>query len=214
MKTLFFYTALTVLSIGTGTIQATEPTSLVIAERLYQAKLERAQAIKQRVISQLKVDSNLDPRHALAPICAEKGLPKEYNPKDPKCWRYVKIALLASQLVNSYPDTQYAKEGIKVLTEKHGFSKLPVTDPEHAPIGSVLFYSTGRAIKQGHVEIKTKDGAISDFKIRHVFRGLFVENHGRKIFVKATFLGAYAKLASSSSAGKVARTDKNQTRLH
>jgi hypothetical protein len=44
----------------------------------------------------------------------------------------------------------------------YGFKKLPVSDPYAAPLGAVLVYGASKAA--GHVEIRTKDGFVSDFK--------------------------------------------------
>jgi hypothetical protein len=48
------------------------------------------------------------------------------------------------------------------LVSSYGFKKLPVRDPFKAPIGSVLVYGDKKAA--GHVEIRTRDGFVSDFK--------------------------------------------------
>ena len=42
------------------------------------------------------------------------------------------------------------------------FRPLPVRDPYLAPIGSVLVYGSRRAA--GHIEFRTRDGFVSDFK--------------------------------------------------
>jgi hypothetical protein len=78
------------------------------------------------------------------------------------CWRYVKEALLASGAVNSYPATPYAKQAGQELESRYGFKKLTVHDPFKAPVGSVLVYGAKKAA--GHVEIRTKDGFVSDFR--------------------------------------------------
>ena len=78
------------------------------------------------------------------------------------CWRYVKEALLASGAVTSYPKTAYAKEAGQELVKNYGFKKLSVRDPYKAPLGSVLVYGARKAA--GHVEIRTKDGFVSDFR--------------------------------------------------
>jgi opacity protein-like surface antigen len=76
-----------------------------------------------------------------------------------RCWRYVKTALVAAQVLDSYPTTEYAKQaGADLL--KQGLKKIAVTDPYKAPIGAVLVYG-GRGA--GHVEIRTKTGFVSDF---------------------------------------------------
>ncbi len=80
------------------------------------------------------------------------------------CWRAVKEALLASGAVSSYPKTAYAKEAGQELVKNYGFKKLSVRDPYKAPLGSVLVYGASKAA--GHVEIRTKEGFVSDFKSR------------------------------------------------
>ncbi len=77
-----------------------------------------------------------------------------------RCWRFVKRALVAADLVDTYPGTVYAKQAGSELASQHGFTKIPVTDPFAAPVGSVLVYG-GKG--PGHVEIRTKEGFVSDF---------------------------------------------------
>lgn len=77
-----------------------------------------------------------------------------------KCWRYVKTALLAAGVVDSYPKTVYAKQAAQELTRDYGFRKIRCRDPYRAPIGSVLVYGGADA---GHVEIRTTRGYTSDF---------------------------------------------------
>ena len=78
------------------------------------------------------------------------------------CWRYVKEALLKAGAVTSYPSTPYAKQAAQELVSSYGFKKLSVRDPFQAPVGSVLVYGDKKAA--GHVEIRTRDGFVSDFK--------------------------------------------------
>lgn len=78
------------------------------------------------------------------------------------CWRYVKEALLRSGAVNSYPTSTEAKDAGQELVQNYGFKKLAVNDPFKAPVGSVLVYGAQKAA--GHVEIRTKDGFVSDFR--------------------------------------------------
>ncbi len=78
------------------------------------------------------------------------------------CWRYVKQALVASGAVDSYPKTGLAKQAGDELVQDFGFTKLPIKDPYAAPIGAVIVYTAKGA--PGHVEIRTKDGFVSDFK--------------------------------------------------
>jgi hypothetical protein len=74
----------------------------------------------------------------------------------------VKKALLASGVINSYPETACAKEAGDELVRNHGFRLLSIRDPYAAPVGAVLVYGASRAA--GHVEIRTKDGFVSDFR--------------------------------------------------
>ncbi len=78
-----------------------------------------------------------------------------------RCWRYVKQALVAAGVVNTYPKTAYAKQAGDELVRNHGFKKLPISNPFAAPVGAVLVYT---ARGPGHVEIRTKTGFVSDFK--------------------------------------------------
>ena len=54
------------------------------------------------------------------------------------------------------------KEAGQELVSSYGFKKLSVRNPYKAPVGSVLVYGASKAA--GHVEIRTKDGFVSDFK--------------------------------------------------
>jgi hypothetical protein len=77
-----------------------------------------------------------------------------------RCWRYVKDALLAAKIIETRPDTAYAKQAAGELTKEYGFKKLSVNDPYRAPVGSVLVYGGKGA---GHVEFRTTRGFVSDF---------------------------------------------------
>jgi hypothetical protein len=106
-----------------------------------------------------KVDSKLDPRLMRAATIAQD---RAHAHSRSRCWQYVKEALLASGAVTSYPKTAYAKEAGQELVGSFGFKKLTVRDPFKAPVGSVLVYGASKAA--GHVEIRTKDGFVSDFR--------------------------------------------------
>ena len=80
-----------------------------------------------------------------------------------RCWRYVKRALQAAELVECYPQTALAKQAAVELPERYGFERLDVDDPFEAPVGSVLVYG-GRGA--GHVEFRTKTGFVSDHASR------------------------------------------------
>lgn len=121
-----------------------------------------------------KVDPTLDPKLTRAATIAQE---RAHAHSRSRCWQYVKQALLASGIIGSYPKTAYAKEAGKELVSNYGFKKLAVRDPFKAPVGSVLVYGAGRAA--GHVEIRTKDGFVSDFRA--------------KIPSRRPLLGVYAK---------------------
>ena len=76
------------------------------------------------------------------------------------CWRYVKDALLSAGLVDTRPDTIYAKQAAHELTSEYGFRQIKCKDPFKAPVGSVLVYGGKGA---GHIEFRTKKGFVSDF---------------------------------------------------
>ena len=76
------------------------------------------------------------------------------------CWKYVKDALLAANVVKSRPTSAWAKDAGDELCRKYGFKKLRVSNPYKAPVGAVVVYGGPDA---GHVEIRTRDGFVSDF---------------------------------------------------
>jgi hypothetical protein len=114
---------------------------------------------KKIVLPFAKIDSKIDPRLRCAATIAEE---RAHAHSRARCWHYVKEALLAAGVVSSYPKTAYAKEAGQELVNTYGFKKLAVRDPYKAPVGSVLVYGAKRAA--GHVEIRTKDGFVSDFR--------------------------------------------------
>ncbi|MEM9400411.1 MAG: hypothetical protein AAF984_09400 [Verrucomicrobiota bacterium] len=77
-----------------------------------------------------------------------------------RCWRYVKVALMKADVIQSYPTSVYAKQAANELTDYYGFKRTTITDPYQAPVGAVLVYGGKGA---GHVELKAKDGFVSDF---------------------------------------------------
>jgi hypothetical protein len=104
-----------------------------------------------------QVDPRINPKLMRAATIAEeranarsKGL----------CWHYVKTALVAAGAINSYPKTAYAAEAGAELVHSYGFSRLSMRDPYSAPVGSVLVYGNKN---RGHVEIRTRDGFVSDY---------------------------------------------------
>ena len=77
-----------------------------------------------------------------------------------RCWHFVKHALVAAGVIKSYPKTAYAAEAGQELVHDYGFSRLSIRDPYKAPIGAVLVYGNR---SRGHVEIRTKNGFVSDY---------------------------------------------------
>jgi len=106
-----------------------------------------------------KVDRHLDPKLMQAATIAEE---RAHARSRSQCWHYVKEALVAAGVVSSRPKSELAKEAGQELISSYGFKKLAVCDPFKAPVGAVLVYGANRAA--GHVEIRTKDGFVSDFR--------------------------------------------------
>lgn len=105
-----------------------------------------------------KVDPKMNPTMMRAATIAQE---RAYAHSKSRCWRYVKEALLAAGAVSSYPKTALAKQAGDELMRDYGFKKLAVADPYAAPVGAVLVYGGKGA---GHVEIRNKNGFVSDFR--------------------------------------------------
>jgi hypothetical protein len=104
-------------------------------------------------------DPRIDPKlRRAATIAEERARAHSLS----KCWHYVKEALVAAGVVKSRPQTTLAKQAGQELVNNYGFKKLPVSDPYQAPVGAVLVYGAKRAA--GHVEIRTENGFVSDFR--------------------------------------------------
>jgi hypothetical protein len=114
---------------------------------------------KQIVTPLAKVDRQIDPKLLRAATIAED---RAHAHSRSLCWHYVKDALLASGVIDSRPQTAYARDAAQELVTNYGFKKLAVRDPFAAPVGSVLVYGPSRAA--GHVELRTKNGFVSDFR--------------------------------------------------
>src|ERR1700732_786984 len=126
-------------------------------------KKESAPALTQyypkRIVSPVaKVDRHIDRKLMQAATIAQE---RAHAHSRSMCWHYVKEALLASGVIDSRPKSELAKDAAWDLVSNYGFKKLSVRDPFAAPVGSVLVYGANRAA--GHVEIRTKDGFVSDF---------------------------------------------------
>ena len=114
---------------------------------------------KQIVYPYAKIDRRIDNRLVQAATVAQE---RAHAHSRSRCWHYVKDALLASGAIDSRPKTDLARDAAFELVNNYGFKRLSITDPFAAPIGSVLVYGTARSV--GHVEIRTKDGFVSDFR--------------------------------------------------
>ena len=92
------------------------------------------------------------------------------------CWRSVKDALLAAQVVDVRPKSAWAKDAGDELCRNYGFKKLRTRNPYAAPVGAVIVYGGKDA---GHVELRMKDGFVSDFISRTPYPrplvGIFVK---------------------------------------
>jgi hypothetical protein len=76
------------------------------------------------------------------------------------CWAYVKDALLAANVVATRPRSSWARQAGDELVQRFGFKRLLENDPRRAPVGAVVVYGGPDA---GHVELRTRDGFVSDF---------------------------------------------------
>ena len=113
---------------------------------------------KQIVHPLATIDRHIDPKLMQAATIAQE---RAHAHSRSMCWHYVKEALLASGVIASRPKSEFAKDAAQDLVSNYGFKKIPVRDPFAAPVGSVLVYGANRAA--GHVEIRTRDGFVSDF---------------------------------------------------
>lgn len=122
-----------------------------------------------------KVDKHIDSRMMQAASIAQE---RAHAHSRSRCWHYVKDALLASGVIDSRPKSELARDAAADLVSNYGFKRLPVSDPFSAPVGSVLVYGTARSV--GHVELRTREGFVSDFQSKTPSR--------------RPLLGVYAKL--------------------
>jgi hypothetical protein len=114
---------------------------------------------KRIVYPYAKIDRRIDNRLVQAATLAQE---RAHAHSRSRCWHYVKDALLASGVIDSRPKSELARDAASELVNNYGFKRLSVTDPFSAPVGSVLVYGTARSV--GHVELRTKDGFVSDFR--------------------------------------------------
>ncbi|WP_423381211.1 LysM peptidoglycan-binding domain-containing protein [Burkholderia sp. LMG 32019] len=123
---------------------------------------------KQKMFEIFLRDANYGRRNAnfSGPVAAHKaklGQPIYSVAKAPRlstmeCWKYVKIALLASGMVDSYPSQVEAKDaGIDL--ERAGFKNIlfdpayHIASPYDAPEGAVIVYGTTDGSTHGHAEV-------------------------------------------------------------
>jgi hypothetical protein len=130
---------------------------------------------KQIVYPYGRVDRHIDSRLMQAATIAQE---RAHAHSRSRCWHYVKDALLASGVIESRPKTELARDAAQELVSNYGFKRLSVSDPFSAPVGSVLVYGSARSV--GHVELRTRDGFVSDFRSKTPSR--------------RPLLGVYAKL--------------------
>jgi len=109
-----------------------------------------------------KVDPRIDPRLRRAASIAQERANARTKAR---CWRYVKQALVAAGVVDSYPQTEYARDAGEELVRSYGFKRLPMRDPYAAPLGAVIVYRNARG-GAGHVELRTQNGFVSDYASR------------------------------------------------
>jgi hypothetical protein len=114
---------------------------------------------KRIVYPYAKIDKRIDSRLVQAATLAQE---RAHAHSRSRCWHYVKDALLASGAIDSRPKTELARDAASELVHNYGFKRLSITDPFAAPVGSVLVYGTARSV--GHVELRTKNGFVSDFR--------------------------------------------------
>jgi len=82
------------------------------------------------------------------------------------CWKYVKDALLAAEVIPTRPQSIWAHQAGDELCRRYGFTRLRITDPYQAPVGAVVVYAGADG---GHVEIRTREGFVSDFISRTAY---------------------------------------------
>lgn len=88
-----------------------------------------------------------------------------------KCYKYVKIALLASGMTKQYLGQEAAKNAGPEL-KKEGYWNL-LDNPNHgmispydAPVGAVIVYDVTDGTPWGHIEVRISDGFVSDYLSR------------------------------------------------
>lgn len=152
-----------------ASLQAAQPIAKTAVEKPFVLKDANGKAIsvplvgdsaRRRILTPvLQFDLGISPKLARAATIAQE---RANAHSKSRCWHYVKEALVAAGAVTSRPKTALAKQAGDELVRDYGFKKLAVSDPYAAPVGAVLVYTARRAA--GHVEIRTNDGFVSDFR--------------------------------------------------
>jgi hypothetical protein len=174
------FTAEPVRPMGQQTVSKTTQPFGHFSFKTPQGKKESIPVITQYYPRQIvypygRVDRHIDSRLMQAATIAQE---RAHAHSRSRCWHYVKDALLASGVIDSRPKTELARDAATELVSNYGFKRLSVNDPFSAPVGSVLVYGTARSV--GHVELRTRDGFVSDFRSKTPSR--------------RPLLGVYAKL--------------------
>ena len=120
-----------------------------------------------------RVDRRIDPKMRRAATIAEE---RANAHSKAHCWQSVKEALVASGAINSYPKTAYACQAGEELARNYGFKRLFIRDPYKAPLGAVLVYGN---VSRGHVEIRAKDGFVSDYRSKYRCRCPLLAVYGK-----------------------------------
>ena len=165
---------------GQQTVSTTTKRAGLFSFKTAEGKKESVPVISQYYPKQIvypfgRVDRHIDGRLMQAASIAEE---RAHAHSRSMCWHYVKEALLASGVIDSRPKSELARDAAQELVSNYGFKRLSVSDPFSAPVGSVLVYGTSRSV--GHVEFRTRDGFVSDFRSKTPSR--------------RPLLGVYAKL--------------------
>ena len=151
-KLFYLFLTLSLLGLTPDVARCASPTSLYNPKEAQELKPEQRSLFGPKS-SSFRYDKRMV--HA-AEIAAARARGRSIS----RCWRYVKQALLASKVIETYPKTAYAKQAATELPQSYGFKRIKINDPYKAPIGSVLVYGGKGA---GHVEIRTAQGFVSDF---------------------------------------------------
>lgn len=128
------------------------------SESLAKTEAARALSLRERArFGRASGSFRYDPRMIRA---AEIAARRAHPEMTWHCWKYVKDALLAAQLISERPSSVWAKQAGEELVGKFGFERLSISDPLRAPVGAVIVYG---GLDAGHVELRTATGFVSDF---------------------------------------------------